>query len=115
MFQLCSAFHPIGLSHLTLTKGMISAKGEGLVKQFPFEMIQIDARVSLKYIPFFEKIKTLNDTVENLPVAPHQVNQGDDYIDVDILSIHPPADRAEQVIKILTKNVARVMTAKRCR
>jgi S1-C subfamily serine protease len=96
--------YPIGLSHLTLTKGVISAKGEGLVKQFPFEMIQIDARVnhgnsggpvfsdtgsligivSLKYIPFLEKIKTLNEMVEDLPVAPHQVHQGDDYIDVDI-------------------------------
>jgi hypothetical protein len=93
--------YPIGLSHLTLTKGVISAKGKGLVNQFPFEMIQIDARVnhgnsggpvfsdtgsivSLKYIPFLEKIKTLNETVENLPVAPHQVHTGDDYFDVDI-------------------------------
>jgi S1-C subfamily serine protease len=96
--------YPTGLSHLTLTKGMVSAKGKGLVKQFPFEMIQVDARVnhgnsggpvflntgslignvSLKYIPFLDKIKELNEKVKDLPVAPHQVHIGTDYIDVDI-------------------------------
>lgn len=96
--------YPIGLSHLTLTKGVISAKGKGLVKQFPFEMIQIDVRVnhgnsgepvfsdtgrligivSLKYIPFLDKIKTLNEMVEDLPVAPHQVHVQDDFIEVDV-------------------------------
>lgn len=89
--------YPIGLPHLTLTKGVISAKGKGLVKQFPFEIIQVDARVnhgnsggpvfsdagsligivSLKYIPFLDKIKELREKVEDLPMAPKQVHVGD--------------------------------------
>ena len=112
--------YPIGLSHLTLTKGVISAKGEGVVKQFPFGVIQIDARVnhgnsggpvfsdtgsligivSLKYIPFLEKIKTLNEMVENLPVAPHQVHQGDDYFEVDTGSFY---NQVNNSLKMLCK------------
>jgi len=66
----------IGLNHLTLSRGVISAKGIGLVNRFIFDTIQIDARVNygniggavfdaetgdligiltMKYIPFIDK------------------------------------------------------------
>lgn len=79
--------YPIGLSHLTLTKAIVSAKAKGLIPQFPFETIQIDSRVNrgnsggplftedgeitgivtMKYIPFLQQISELEDYVRKIP------------------------------------------------
>jgi len=79
--------YPIGLNHLTLTKSVISAKGRGLINKFQFDTIQIDARVNqgnsggpiftnegeiidivtMKYIPFFEKIQEIRNYVNSIP------------------------------------------------
>ena len=73
--------------HTANTNGTISAKGKGLISQFPFELIQIDSRVNhgnsggpvfldtgdligivtMKYIPFFDKIDELHNYVNSLP------------------------------------------------
>lgn len=82
--------HPLGLTQLTLAKGVISAKGRGLVNKFQFETIQIDARVNggnsggpvfnekgevigvvtMKYIPFLENINRLYMHLRSTPVLP---------------------------------------------
>lgn len=81
--------YPLGLSHLTLAKAVISisAKGKGIVGNLPFETIQIDARVNggnsggpvytekgevigivtMKYMPFFEQINELHSFVNTIP------------------------------------------------
>jgi S1-C subfamily serine protease len=79
--------YPIGLQHLTLTRATISAKGKGLVNRFQFEVVQIDARVNrgnsggplfndkgevvgivtMKYIPFLDKIEELRRYVNSIP------------------------------------------------
>lgn len=84
---------PIGISHLTLTKAAVSAKGIGLETRFQFELIQVDARVNhgnsggplftdkgevagivtLKYIPFLEAISELHEFVKSLPLIPEGV------------------------------------------
>lgn len=79
--------YPIGLNHLILSRGVISAKGIGLVNRFMFDTIQIDARVNygnsggpvfdaetgdligiltMKYIPFIDKITDLYNTVKGI-------------------------------------------------
>jgi S1-C subfamily serine protease len=78
---------PMGIQYLTLTKATISAKGIGLVKNFPFDLIQIDARVNhgnsggplftdkgevagivtMKYIPFLDAIDELHKFVNSIP------------------------------------------------
>jgi serine protease Do len=79
--------YPVGLNHLTLSRGVISAKGTGLIPQFMFNLIQIDARVNdgnsggpvfdaqtgnligiltMKYIPFKDKITELYNSVKGI-------------------------------------------------
>jgi len=79
--------YPIRLNSLTLSRGIVSAKGRGLVKQFNFDLIQIDARVNfgnsggpvfqtstgnligiltMKYIPFLDTIEELHDIVKKI-------------------------------------------------
>jgi S1-C subfamily serine protease len=79
--------YPIRLNHLTLSRGVISAKGKGLIKQFNFDLIQIVVRVNdgnsegpvfdaetgdligiltMRYIPFIEKINELYNTVKGI-------------------------------------------------
>jgi len=81
--------YPIGLPHLSLSKGIVSAKGKSLVKQLAFNSIQLDARinggnsggpvyqassgkvmgiVTMKYVPFFTKVTELQQFVKKLPV-----------------------------------------------
>ncbi len=80
--------YPLGLSTLTLTKAVKSAKGETLLSNFPFEMLQIDSRInsgnsgdplftnegevigiiSMKYVPFFEQINELHTYINNIPI-----------------------------------------------
>jgi S1-C subfamily serine protease len=80
--------YPMSLPHLTLAKAIVSAKGKGLVKELPFEIIQIDARVNhgnsggpfftdggeiagivtMKYIPFLQEISELEDFVNKVPM-----------------------------------------------
>ena len=83
--------YPIGLLHLTTLKGMISAKGRDLGSGLPFDVLQIDARinignsggavidtitgkligiVSMKYIPFLERVSEMQRFVKGLPKAP---------------------------------------------
>ena len=80
--------YPIGLSHLTLTKAIVSAKAKGLIPQFQFEIIQIDSRVNrgnsggplftiegeiagivtMKYVPFLQQIGELDNYVSQMPI-----------------------------------------------
>jgi len=81
--------YPIRLSHLSISKGIVSAKGKFLVKELSFNSIQIDARinggnsggpvcqassgtvmgiVTMKYVPFFTKVTELQQFVKKLPV-----------------------------------------------
>jgi S1-C subfamily serine protease len=82
---------PIGLKHLTTVKGLISAKGSNLVRELPFEVIQIEGRVNrgnsggpvidatsgkvlglvtMKSIPFMTSVNELREFVKTLPTAP---------------------------------------------
>lgn len=82
---------PISLPHLTVVKGLVSAKGTHLVKELPFKVIQIEGRVNrgnsggpiidansgriigivtMKYIPFMSSIDELQKFVNELPSAP---------------------------------------------
>jgi S1-C subfamily serine protease len=81
---------PIGLKHLTVGKGLISAKGANLVNDLPFEVVQIEGRVNrgnsggpvvdlvsgkviglvtMKYIPFMSSVDELARFVRSLPTA----------------------------------------------
>jgi S1-C subfamily serine protease len=94
--------YPIRLNHLTLSRGVVSAKGRGLVKDFNFNIIQIDARVNegnsggpvfdaetgdllgiltMRYIPFIDKINELYNTVKgiNTPVKELDTFTGIDW------------------------------------
>jgi S1-C subfamily serine protease len=94
--------YPIGLNHLTLSRGVVSAKGIGLVKQFMFNLIQIDARVNygnsggpvfdtetseligiltMKYIPFLDTIEKLHDTVTKIRT---NIKQPDSLTGIDL-------------------------------
>ena len=87
--------YPVRLNHLTLSRGVISAKGKGLIKQFNFDLIQIDARVNdgnsggpvfdaetgdligiltMRYIPFIEKINELYNTVKGINTKVKEVD-----------------------------------------
>lgn len=94
------AGYPLRLSHLSLSKGTISAKGKWLGTKFPFELFQIDARinygnsggpvyqastgkvigiVTAKYIPFLTQVDELRNfvrTIPQMPLDPHVVIQG---------------------------------------
>ena len=82
---------PVRLPHLSMAKGIVSAKGSFLVKDFSFNLLQVDARInhgysggpvfetksgkvigiaSMKYVPFLEKVEDLQNYVAGLPVAP---------------------------------------------
>ncbi len=79
---------PLGLRHLTFVKGSVSAKGANLVKELPFNIIEIEGRVNrgnsggpvidassgkviglvtMKYIPFLTSIDELRKFVRSLP------------------------------------------------
>jgi len=81
--------YPIGLPHLSVTKGIVSAKGKFLVKDLSFNTIQLDARINqgnsggpvyhassgklmgiitMKYVPFFTKVTELQKFTKTLPV-----------------------------------------------
>jgi len=88
----CFVFgYPLRLPHLSISKGVVSAKGKYLVSELPFNSIQLDARVNagnsggpvfqsssdkvigivtMKYIPFFTKVTELQQFVKQLPVLP---------------------------------------------
>jgi S1-C subfamily serine protease len=101
--------YQFGIHNLTVTKGIISAKGRGLVSNFNFEHLQINASinngssggpvfdahtanlvgiVSLKYIPFYDEITRLHRMVENLPIMPKEVYMESDHVDVDTGSFY---------------------------
>ena len=82
---------PIGLPRLSISKGIISAKGPNLIRELPFDVLQLDARVNkgnsggpaflesngkaigivtMKYIPFMTEIDQLERFAESIPVAP---------------------------------------------
>ena len=83
--------YPLRLSHLSLSKGTISAKGKRLGTQFSFELFQVDARINFgnsggpvyqastgkvigivtaKYLPFLTEVDELRKFVRELPQAP---------------------------------------------
>ena len=80
--------YPVRLPHMSISKGIISAKGKYLVSGFPFNLIQVDARInngnsggpvfsvetgkvigiaSMKYIPFLEKVEDLQNLFKIYP------------------------------------------------
>lgn len=91
----CLVFgYPMNIYHLSALDAMVSAKGEHLVSNFPFKLIQIDARVNrgnsggpvidiesgevigivtLKYIPFLSSVEELQAFVRSIPPAPESV------------------------------------------
>jgi len=85
--------YPVRLPHQSLSKGIVSAKGKFLVKELPFNSIQLDARVNsgnsggpvyqassgkimgivtMKYVPFFTKVTELQQFVKKLPILPEK-------------------------------------------
>lgn len=93
--------YPIRLNYLTLSRGVVSAKGRGLVKDFNFNLIQIDARVNngnsggpvfdtntgdligiltMKYIPFIDTIKEIHNAVKGMKTP---VREMDTFTGID--------------------------------
>jgi S1-C subfamily serine protease len=85
--------YPIGLRHLTVVKGMVSAMGSSLIRELPFEAIQIEGRVnrgnsggpvvdidsgkvfgivSMRYIPFLTSVDELRRFTKSLPSVQSQ-------------------------------------------
>jgi S1-C subfamily serine protease len=108
--------YPIGLNHLTLGIGVISAKGIGLLPRFMFNLIQIDARVNdgnsggpvfdaetgdligiltMKYIPFKDKITELYNTVKGIHTP---IKQVDTFTGIDWGALYNKTHRALEEI-----------------
>ena len=83
--------YPLRMGHLTILPCTISAKGEYLISDYPYKLIQIGARVNrgnsggpvidsetgnmigivtMKYIPFFQSVDEVRRTFHAIPEAP---------------------------------------------
>jgi S1-C subfamily serine protease len=83
--ERCLIFgHPLGISHLSVLDAMVSAKGRHMIRDFPYDCVQIDGRVNrgnsggpvvdpetgevlgivtAKYIPFLRSVEDLQQFV----------------------------------------------------
>jgi S1-C subfamily serine protease len=124
--------YPIGLPHLTLTRATISAKGKGLVNRFQFDVVQIDARVNrgnsggplfndkgevvgivtMKYIPFLDKIGDLRSYVNSIPKY-SSYSLKIPYINISITefidSIHDATRRMTEALNIVQVGIGWVI------